>query len=72
MAEEPDETGTETGAAIEVSFPIERAVRLVKEIELIPRFMLHEGKKQIRDLFGLRDTLAEQLVKIAAEKGITT
>ena len=71
MAEQA-EVAAETGAAIEVSFPIERAARLVKEIELIPRFMLHEGKKQLRDLFVLRDTLAEQLVKIAAEKGITT
>lgn len=58
--------------SIEVSFPVERAVRLVKEIELIPRFMLHEGKKQLRDLFDLRDTLADQLLKIAAEKGVTT
>ena len=64
-------TEPELGAAIEVSFPIERAVRLVKEIELIPRFILHEGKKQLRDLFALRDTLADELKKIAAEKGVT-
>lgn len=71
MAEQAEDAAA-TGAAIEVSFPIERAARLVKEIELIPRFMLHEGKKQIRDLFGLRDTLAEELKKIAAEKGSTS
>ena len=71
MAEQAEDAA-ETGAAIEVSFPIDRAVRLVKEIELIPRFMLHEGKKQLRDLFVLRDTLAEELKKLAAEKGVTT
>lgn len=71
MAEQAEDAA-EVGAAIEVSFPIERAIRLVREVDLIPRFMLHEGKKQVRDLFALRDTLAEQLVKIAAEKGMTT
>jgi len=65
-------TESESDAAIEVSFPIERAMQLVKEIDLIPRFMLHEGKKKVRNLFGLRDTLAEELKKLAAEKGITT
>jgi len=33
---------------------------------------VHEGKKQVRDLWALRDTLTEQLLKIAAEKGSTT
>jgi hypothetical protein len=65
-------TESESDAAIEVTFPIERAVQLVREIDLIPRFMLHEGKKKVRNLFGLRDTLAEELRKIAAEKGVTT
>ncbi len=69
MAEQAEDAA-ETGAAIEVSFPIARAVRLVKEIELIPRFMLHEGKKQVRDLFVLRDTLADELKKLAVEKGL--
>lgn len=71
MAEQAEDAAA-AGAVIEVSFPIERAIRLVKEIELLPRFMLHEGKKQVRDLWALRDTLTEQLLKIAAEKGITT
>lgn len=69
---EPAEDVAEVGAAIEVSFPIARAVRLVKEIGLIERYMVHEGKKQVRDLWALRDTLTAELVKIAAEKGITT
>ena len=71
MAEQAEDAAA-TGAAIEVSFPIARAVRIVREIELLPRFMLHEGKKQVRDLFVLRDTLADELRKIAAEKGMTT
>ncbi len=63
-----------TVVSIEVSFPIERAVRVVKEIDLIERFMLHEGKKQIRELFGLRETLAGELRAIAlqAEKEPTS
>lgn len=71
MAEQAEDAA-EVGAAIEVSFPVERAVRLVKEIGLIERYVVHEGKKQVRDLWVLRDTLTEQLLKIAAEKGSTT
>lgn len=71
MAEQAEEAAA-TIAAIEVSFPIERAMQLVREIELIPRFMLHEGKKKVRNLFILRDTLAGELQKLAAEKGPTT
>jgi len=66
---EPEET--ETVASIEVAFPLERAARIVTELDLIPRFMLHEGKKQISQLPCLRDTLAGELAKLAAEKGIT-
>ena len=69
---EPTGTTTEVGAAIEVSFPIARAARLVKEVGLIERYMVHEGKKQVRDLWALRDTLTAQLKTIAAEKGSTT
>lgn len=64
--------GTETVAAIEVSFPIARAGLIVKAIDRLPRYLVHEGHKPLRELLGLRDTLAEQLKQIAAEKGITT
>lgn len=66
---EPEQAPVESGETIEVSFPLDRAVRIVREIDLIPRFMLHEGKKQIRDVFLLRDTLAAQLIVTTAEKG---
>ena len=69
---DPAGSASEAGASIEVSFPIARAVRVVKEIDLMSRFTLHEGRKQLRDLFALRDTLADQLESIAKEKGIRT
>lgn len=69
---EPVPEDAETEPTIEVGFLIKRAARVVKEINLIPRFMLHEGKKQVSELWALRATLEAELVKIAAEKGITT
>lgn len=70
MAEQAEDA-TAVGASIEVTFPIERAVLIVKAIDRLPRYIVHEGHKPLRELLGLRDTLADQLQQIAAEKGIT-
>ena len=57
---------------IQVGFTLEQAAAIVQEFDALWAHSNHLGKRSVHHMRTLRDTLTDQLLRLAREKGIRT